>query len=270
MEFQRGSRHYLQVKLKDSPSFWKEFRHPWLIGSHYLAEEGILVLVFEPRDINPLLRALLDFRPQAEILEAGLTPSPGPLLGYRLPLSPSLTLVSPAEGVEAHPGEIIIRSNLSFGSGFHPTTALCARLMEEAFSHRKTESVFDLGTGSGVLALCAVQLGAQKVLAADIDFRACLEARRNLRLNRREAEILVVLGSVECARPGYFDLLVANLTIVTILTLASELPRPLAPGGMMILSGFVEAQTAEVLQALPGQLIAQESLEGWTALLMAF
>ena len=269
MEFRKQERNYLQVKLRDDPAVWEGFTHPRLLGRHHLEEEGLLVLVFEPDEVNEILRAVLDFRPQAEILEAGLSPSPGPLLGYRLKLSPSLTLVSPGKGIQVQPGEIVIRANLSFGSGFHPTTALCARLMERAFARKEMETVFDLGTGSGVLALGAVQLGAPRVLAADIDFRACGEAKRNIALNQREKEILVVQGSVECARPQSFDLLLANLTIVTILTLAPELSRPLRPGGMMILSGFVEAQTEEVLAALPGRLLDQESFEGWTALLIS-
>ncbi|MBW2046801.1 MAG: 50S ribosomal protein L11 methyltransferase [Deltaproteobacteria bacterium] len=62
--------------------------------------------------------------------------------------------------------QVLVKSFLSFGSGFHPTTRLCARLMERMFSGRMKD-ILDVGTGSGILALCAWRLGARRVLAVD-------------------------------------------------------------------------------------------------------
>jgi len=270
MEYLRNVSQYLQVKIKDQPEAWQAFTHPSLVGRYFLEQEGLLVLVFEPEEINEILRSILDYKPQVQVLEAGLSPSPGPLVGYRRRYSSRLSIVSPGEGVRPEPGEIIIKSNLSFGSGFHPTTELSALMMEEAFKQREIREAFDLGTGSGVLACGAIVLGAEKVLAADIDFRACLEARKNVRLNQMSGQILVVCGSLECAPPRCFDLLLANLTIGTILTLAPQLAEPLKPGGLLVLSGFVEAQIEEILQALPRfRLVCKKGLEGWAALLLS-
>ena len=270
MEFLRGASQYLQVKLKAPLEDWLGFDHPALVGKHVLETEGLVMLVFRPGDINEILRAVLDYRPGVQVLETGLSPSPGPLFGYRRRYSERLRVVSPGQGVEPRPGEIVIKSNLSFGSGFHPTTELSILLLEEAFRLRKVSTVFDLGTGSGILALAAVHLGAEKVLAADIDARACVEAKENVCLNRKDGQILVVSGSLDCARPAIFDLLLANLTIGTILTLAPSLPQPLRPGGLLLLSGFVEAQQNDVLRAFPqAQLLYKQSLEGWQALLLS-
>ncbi len=266
MEFCASQKNYLHVRLK-APGLDKNFSHPALVNTYTEGEN--LVLVFEPEDVNGILRAFLDSFPGVEVLETGLYPSLGRLSGYRLRYGP-LSLVSPGEGVTPRPGEIVLETDFSFGSGFHPTTKLSVLLLAELFAKERPRRVFDLGTGSGVLALCAAKLGACPVLAADIDERAVREAQKNVRRNRYEDRILVVKGSLSCGRERFFELLLANLTIGTILTLGPAFPTLLAPGRFMILSGFTAGQVEEVKALFP-QARALKVLEeeGWAAALFA-
>ena len=268
MEFQAGKDRYLQVKVDPRGGDLSRFSHPALLKVYPL--EDFWLLVFDPGDVNGVLRALLDFDPKIEILEAGLTPMADPLVGYRKEYTPRLRIVSPGPGITPQAQDLMVKSRFSFGSGFHPTTELCVYLLEEAFSKQKDlKIVFDLGTGSGILALCAARLGAEKILAVDIDYRSCLEAQQNVKLNRFHSQIAVVCGSIECARKESFDLLLANLTIGTILTLAPQMTLPLKKEGLLILSGFVSAQTKDVLASFPQtEILAQRELEGWAALLL--
>ncbi len=269
MEFRPSARNFLHLRVSPQTFPAEKFSHPRLIN--IFEQEKDLILVFEPEDINALLRAVLDFAPQVEILETGLFPSPGPVSGYRLQYTENLVVVSPGGEISPREGEIILKTNFSFGSGFHPTTKLSVRLLAEVFERGRPESIFDLGTGSGVLALCAVRLGAFRILAADIDERAVKEARSNVLANRYEERILVVKGSLSCGRPGYFDLLLANLTIGTILTLGAGFPSLLRRGGHLILSGFMEAQLSEIRALYPGaELKKVLTEEGWAAALISF
>ncbi len=266
MEFRPAVKNFLHVKIAPKAFEAKEFTHPSLIN--VFEEPEALVLVFEPQDINQILRDILDFAPHADILETGLYPSSGPVSGYRLRYAKDLIIVSPGGKVHPRKGEIVLKTNFSFGSGFHPTTKLSARLLAEAFKRKAPKRVFDLGTGSGVLALCAAKLGAQEILAVDIDPRAVKEARANVMANKYEDRILVVQGSLSCARRAFFDLILANLTIGTILTLGPEFLSLLRPKGSLILSGFMLAQVAEIKALFPGAEIEKVLVEeGWAALL---
>ncbi len=271
MEFRPGAK-YLQVKVatKDQDLWAERARKLGALETFYDQAQGIFILTFKASNINETLRRILDTFPEADILEAGLSPNlrPG---GYRKVYTENLIIVSPGPGVEPRPEEVIIRSNLSFGSGYHPTTELSIKLLPEAFALTPIKTVFDLGTGSGILALCAVRLGAKRVLAADIDYRACKEASHNISLNQAGNKILIVCGSCDVARPKGFDLLLANLTIGVITGLAPSFPGLLREGGLAILSGFTTGQVPEVLAALgQGKIIKEMDLEGWAGLLVRF
>lgn len=270
MEFRPGKTLYLQVKIAtDNPALWGErARVLRPLATAYDEETGLFTLTFPACDVNATLRKLLDLYPEADVLEAGLRETPEPQ-GYRRVFPGGLSVISPGSGVKPGPEDIVLKSDLSFGSGHHPTTEISIRLLAEAFAQREIRRVFDLGTGSGILALCAWRLGAQTVVAADIDFRACLEACKNIRWNQAERKILMLCGSLEAVRPGSFDLLLANLTIGVITGLAPSFPEVVRPGGLAILSGFTIGQVGEVLRALGrGEILQELSLESWAGLLV--
>ena len=231
--------------------------------------ENLFYLVYPSEDTHELLRKLLRAIPWAEFEETELTEDVE-VKPRRFRLG-SLVFFSPLRPEASPSGEIYLRSSLSFGSGRHPTTRLCLGLMLEVFEEKRPEKVFDLGCGSGILSLAAARLGAQRVLAADIDPRACREAKHNVEVNGLSDRIVVVQGSLPAACPGTFDLVLANLTIGTITALAPEIKEALAPGGLAILSGFSAAQKDEVLARIPrASVVAEAKQEGWLALSLKF
>ncbi len=233
---------------------------------YYFPGERLLLLVYPFQDPDSLLRALQERMPEAAFEETELRDQTT-LKPTRFRIGPWVFYLS--LGSESPSGEIYLRSNLAFGSGRHPTTRLCLKLLAELWSP-SLKKVLDLGCGSGILALAAATLGA-RVLALDIDPRASLEARHNVEKNGLLKDVLVVNGSLSALRPGSFDLVLANLTIGTLLTLGPEIYRMVRPGGWAILSGFSKAQKASLLQAFSkGRLEEERAEEGWLALALRF
>ena len=122
----------------------------------------------------------------------------------------------------------------------HPTTLLCLRMMKKVISSSKVESMLDVGTGTGVLAIAGLKLGVKRAVGVDISRIAVFSARRNKRLNSME-QFEIKLGSIESVE-GSFDLIVANLLLSTILELAGGLRDLLSPRGTLILSGVYESE----------------------------
>ncbi len=140
-------------------------------------------------------------------------------------------------------GSAIVRLDpgLAFGTGTHPTTALCLEWLDGIDLDGKT--VLDYGCGSGVLGIAALKLGASAALAMDIDPQAVLAARRNAADNGVE---LAVCGS-DAAIEGAFDVVVANILAGPLVEFADSITSRLAGGGMLALSGVLCEQAPEVL-----------------------
>jgi ribosomal protein L11 methyltransferase len=146
------------------------------------------------------------------------------------------------------PGRIRITVNagLAFGTGAHETTRLCLESIERNLQPGMT--VFDVGTGSGILAEAAVKLGAGKTYATDNDPEAVTVARENF----EKAEVAVELtGNPIESYPNHFaDIVVANISPAWIADLSAEWVRVIKPGGLAILSGFEGADIMRVRTAL--------------------
>ncbi|HUH06461.1 MAG TPA: 50S ribosomal protein L11 methyltransferase [Egibacteraceae bacterium] len=148
-------------------------------------------------------------------------------------------LVSAADAVVIDPGQ-------AFGTGSHDTTAACVEALQRCTIAGKR--VLDVGTGSGVLAICAARLGASHVVALEIDPLAVQAALANARLN--DAAIDVRHGSTDLVEDERFDVVVANLDTATIAAVASGLARALAPGATLIGSGISAQRSHEAVTAL--------------------
>ena len=148
-------------------------------------------------------------------------------------------------------GDIVIEIDpgMAFGTGQHPTTAMCLRALEDQV--QTGASVLDLGCGSGILAIAAVKLGARRVLALDVDPNAVRAARENAAANAVSDVIEVREGTLE-AEGGPFDVIVANISGLTLERLAVPLARSLAPGGSLITSGFLEDAVAGLSSVFEG------------------
>ena len=120
------------------------------------------------------------------------------------------------------------------------------------------------------MALCAVKLGAERVVGVDISHVACKEALENVNLNQVAGKILLVCGSVEAIRQkGIFDLLLANLTVGTLRSLGPSLVPLTKTQGLMIVSGFATTQLNEVIETFTAcRLLAKTAEKGWAALLL--
>jgi ribosomal protein L11 methyltransferase len=167
----------------------------------------------------------------------------GRAIGERIFLAP------PWNG-EATPGNrlrLVHNPGLASGTGEHPCTQLALIALEEAV--RPGRTVVDVGTGSGILAIAALLLGAESAIGLDPDEAALGVARENYRLNGLAAQ--VVAGSAECLADGCADTTVANISATVLLSLGDDLLRITATGGRLILTGFVESELAAIEQNFP-------------------
>lgn len=154
---------------------------------------------------------------------------------------------------------------LAFGEGSHATTRLAARAVERLCRARPGASVLDVGTGMGVLAFVAVLSGAQRCLGIDVDPVAVSAARANARLNelgdrtRFETTRLAEIAA-------RYDLVLANLEAPVQLELAPELARRLAPGGVLVATGFLLERRDEMVCALGLSPTLEDTEDDWCLL----
>ncbi len=182
----------------------------------------------------------------------------------RLVIKPTWEAYAPA------PGEAVVTLDpgMAFGTGTHGTTRLCLETLAELFAQATPRRVLDVGTGSGILAIAAAALGAERVLACDIDPEACRTARENAALNGVASRVEVTdrpLQSLE----GDFQVVLANILAEENVRLAGELAGRLAAGGTLVLSGILrekEAMVAAGFASLPlcGPAISRQ--DEWSCL----
>ena len=138
---------------------------------------------------------------------------------------------------------------LAFGTGSHPTTALClAWLAEQDLQNLK---LIDYGCGSGILAIAAIKLGADRVLAVDIDEQALTACKSNMEVNAvtaRQIEVCLPAAVGETAA----DLLMANILAGPLVDLASQFAKRVNPGGKIVLSGILVSQLKDIQSAYSG------------------
>ena len=185
-------------------------------------------------------------------------------IGDRIVVKPSWESFPAAEHdlvIEMDPG-------MAFGCGDHPTTALCLELMEKYLT--PGAAVFDVGAGTGVLAIAAAKLGAGEVIATDNDLIACRVALENVQRNRVGDRVRVSQGNLLEAMVGkQADLIVANIIADVIITLAPQAIRHLAPGGLFIASGIIGERRDSVTAAFKecGFNVLEQAEQGsWVAL----
>jgi len=154
-----------------------------------------------------------------------------------------LMIVPTWEEAPLNPDDIVLRLDpgMAFGTGGHETTRLCLELLEtimDGMPTLLTPSVLDLGTGSGILAMAAVRLGAGRVCAVDIDPQAIEVARENLAINDLDNQVECSTTPLEKLK-GAFDVILANILAEELVRLAPQLIERLAAGGMLVLSGIL-------------------------------
>src|SRR5439155_16818999 len=161
-------------------------------------------------------------------------------IGQRLVIRPSWREYIPKNNevvLELDPG-------MAFGTGLHPTTRMCLEQIEQRI--RPGMRVLDVGTGSGILALAAAKLGAANVYCIDNSSVAVESATANVAMNDLSDKIIVVPGTfneAEAARlAGQYDMVLVNIIAHIIGGMAPQLAQVMAPAGLLIASGIIEAR----------------------------
>jgi len=187
-------------------------------------------------------------------------------IGRRLVVKPTW------EAFAAAPDDVVVNLDpgMAFGTGTHGTTRLCLEALAILFDGPSPpEKVLDVGTGSGILAIAAAALGAQAVLACDIDPEACRIAVENASMNG-VAEIIEVTPAPLSELEGGFDLVLANILAEENIRLAGELVGRVAAGGALILSGILQEKESLVAEAFAAFPLAGPEItrrEEWSCLL---
>ena len=153
-------------------------------------------------------------------------------------------LLQPAS-LATRPGVIMLSDGPAFGTGLHPTTALCLEALEELIDLEMPQGVLDVGTGSGVLALAALFAGVPRVLGIDIDPDAIAVAAGNARLNRFTGRFDLVRSGPEGLK-GAWPLVLANVLAAPLIEMAPALVSRVQRGGRLVLSGVPDSMVADV------------------------
>jgi len=181
-----------------------------------------------------------------------------------LVVKPTWREYTPAEGemiIEIDPG-------MAFGTGTHPTTALCVRMIQEYL--KPGDAFLDVGTGSGILMVTAARLGASRLFGIDSDSVACEIARQNLLLNHVDpGRFCVKSGNLVDAVKERFHLISANILSEVVLVLLDDVKHVMAPGGILICSGIVKANQDKVIDKMKAtgfRLLEVQSRDDWVAI----
>ncbi|HKI45830.1 MAG TPA: 50S ribosomal protein L11 methyltransferase [Balneolales bacterium] len=169
-------------------------------------------------------------------------------------------------------GKILLEIDpkMAFGTGYHESTRLVLRLLPSAI--RKGDTVLDVGTGTGILSIAALKLGAISAFGFDIDEWSSNNARGNAVINNVTDLYKIAEGSFEVVPgEGTYDVILANVNRNTLLEMQKPLEKHLKPGGRLFLSGLLETERPMMLEA-PGfsrLKLENEMQEGeWIALLL--
>ena len=171
-------------------------------------------------------------------------------------------------------GEIVIDMDpgMAFGTGTHETTRLCAEFLEENL--QKGDYLLDVGSGSGILAICGSKLGAEKCAACDIDPIAVRTEKENAERNNCpniDCYVSDLLSDVKLMDNRLFDVVTANIVADIIIRLAPDVGALIKPNGLLIASGIIDEREADVDAALKKygfEKISAKHEKGWCAILV--
>ncbi len=182
------------------------------------------------------------------------------------------TVIVPAwEEYEKQEGEntIVLDSGMAFGTGTHETTRMCIEHIEKIM--KPGMEVLDIGTGSGILSICAAQNGAAHVDAVDIDELSVKISKENIVLNHLTEKISVKQGDLLDTVHGTYDIIIANIVADVIMMLFESVNPFLKPAGLFLVSGIILERKQEVVEAAlrNGFVIQAEKVDGgWASLLL--
>lgn len=162
--------------------------------------------------------------------------------GQRLWICPSAH-----QPVDPNAVNVRLDPGLAFGTGTHPTTSMCLSALDKMDVTDK--EIIDVGCGSGILSIAALMLGAKSVVGTDIDPQALTASRDNAQRNGIHDKNFTLFLAGEEPSDKKYDIVLANILAGPLVELAPMLTRYLKPGGIILLSGLLTEQQADVLDA---------------------
>ena len=169
---------------------------------------------------------------------------------HAMDIGKRLAIVPGWEAYETDRTVITMDPGMAFGTGTHETTSLCLEVLDERV--RGGERVLDIGTGSGILAIAALRLGAACAEGVDIDPMCVRTAGENALRNGVQDRFTVLVGDLSDKASGVYNIITANIVAAAILSLAPHVPALMAPGAMFVASGIIDTRKEEVLAGLRG------------------
>lgn len=165
-------------------------------------------------------------------------------------------------------GELIVELDpgMAFGTGTHETTRMCVKALEKNVEANSV--VFDIGTGSGILAITASKLGAEKVVGVDLDMVAVESAKKNVGYNSL-GNIEILYGDLMEVVEGKADIVVANIMADIIMFLAEGVKEFIKENGLFISSGIIDSKEEEVTQKLINvgfEIVDIQRERGWVCI----
>ncbi len=187
---------------------------------------------------------------------------------HALTIGQRLAIVPSWEQFDTDRVVIKLDPGMAFGTGTHETTALCLETLDGLV--KGGERMLDIGTGSGILAIAALKLGAAQAEGVDIDPMCVRTAGENAQLNGVDDRLKVLIGDLSDKATGTYDIITANIVANAILSLAPHVPPLMAPGATFIASGIIDTRRDEVVEGLAaaGLTVTQvKEQNGWVAIL---
>lgn len=186
-------------------------------------------------------------------------------IGEKLVIKPTWEEYNP----EPDDKVIEIDPGMAFGTGTHHTTCMCMSRLEKTI--KPCSTVFDVGTGSGILAIAAALLGAKEVKAVDIDATAVRIAKENVAMNKLTAQIDVKKGDLLHGTTGQADVIIANILADIIIMLLPDIPGKLKKDGVFLASGIIVERLDDVAAAAKENGLVVEAVDtrgGWVVMQM--
>ncbi|MBT3182653.1 MAG: 50S ribosomal protein L11 methyltransferase [Deltaproteobacteria bacterium] len=176
-------------------------------------------------------------------------------------VAPSWENFTPDEGKQV----ITLDPGMAFGTGLHATTMLCAKGIEKLSRTQIEPSLLDVGTGSGLLAIVARKLGLKDIMTVEIDPEAIRVAKENFSINKTDdIEVADSISMIDRS----FDVVVANILLLTLIKLKEDLIRVTKPQGILILSGITHDQESSIEEAFAGSMNLRDinQLNEWSSI----
>ena len=187
---------------------------------------------------------------------------------HAMDIGKRLAIVPGWENYETDRTVITMDPGMAFGTGTHETTSLCLETLDELV--KGGERVLDIGTGSGILAIAALKLGAATAEGVDIDPMCVRTAGENALRNGVQDRFRVLVGDLSDKASGVYELITANIVAAAILSLAPAVPALMAEGGRFLASGIIDERKDEVLDGLKAaglRPVGVKEKRGWVCIL---